>query len=60
MTVREIRDIAKTMKIKNISRFRKDGLVRVIQEAEGNSPCFKNIPNCGETQCLWRNDCLEG
>jgi len=57
MTLREIREKAKNLGVKNYSRFKKDGLIRQIQQAEGNSPCFKGIENCGELNCAWRDDC---
>lgn len=57
MTVREIREKAKDMGVKNYTRFNKEGLIREIQKAEGNSPCFKEIENCGEYHCAWRDDC---
>ena len=57
MTLKKIREKARAMGVKNISRYRKDNLIRVIQEVEGNSPCFKEIENCGELGCLWRADC---
>ncbi|MFH1117186.1 MAG: Rho termination factor N-terminal domain-containing protein [Pseudomonadota bacterium] len=57
MTLKKIRDKARSLGIKNISRHRKDSLIRVIQEIEGNNPCFKEIEGCGEDGCLWRSDC---
>ncbi len=59
MTLKKIRDKARSMGIKNISRHRKDCLIRVIQEIEGNNPCFKRIEGCGEVDCLWRSDCQD-
>jgi len=57
MTLKEIRQQASELGVKNITRYRKDGLIRVIQEQEGNSPCFRGIEQCGETGCLWRDEC---
>jgi hypothetical protein len=57
MTLKEIREKAKTVGIKNITRFKKETLIRAIQEGEGNSPCFKGIAGCGEQACLWRDQC---
>jgi hypothetical protein len=59
MTLKEIREVARTQGIKNVSRYRKEKLIRVIQETEGNSPCFKHIPGCCEFGCLWREECQE-
>jgi hypothetical protein len=57
MTLREIRERARDLRIKNYKKFKKDGLIRQIQQVEGNSPCFKGIENCGELNCAWREDC---
>lgn len=57
MTIKKIREKARALGVKNISRHRKDNLIRVIQEVEGNSPCFKEIKNCWEFGCLWKSDC---
>ena len=57
MKVTQIREIARELKVKNYSRMRKDDLIRAIQVAEGNTDCFKRIPDCGEMDCLWREDC---
>jgi hypothetical protein len=59
MTLKEIRDKARTVGVKNYTRIRKESLIRVIQEMEGNAPCFKGINNCGESGCLWRDECQE-
>lgn len=59
MTLKIVRDKARTLGIKNINQYRKEGLIRAIQEAEGNSPCFKNIPDCQIHACLWRNECRQ-
>ena len=36
-------------------------LVREIQKAEGNIPCFatERANNCDEKNCIWREDCLK-
>ncbi len=59
MTLKKIREMARDMGIKNITRFRKESLIRVIQENEGNSPCYRGIQGCGESGCLWREECQE-
>ncbi|HNY66438.1 MAG TPA: hypothetical protein PKM41_13465 [Deltaproteobacteria bacterium] len=57
MKIQDIRQIARRMGI-NVSAIRpKQDLIRDIQTAEGNSPCFRNIPDCGIMDCLWRGDC---
>jgi hypothetical protein len=57
MTLREIRKKARIIGVKNYTRYKKESLIRVIQETEGNSPCFKGIGDCGEIRCLWRDEC---
>lgn len=57
MTLKKVRETARTLGIKNISRYRKENLIRVIQETEGNSPCFKDIRDCREVGCCWREEC---
>ena len=57
MTLKIVRDRARELGIKNITRYRKESLIRVIQETEGNAPCFKGIHECGEHHCLWRTEC---
>jgi len=59
MTIKEIRDKARQLGVKNITRYRKENLIRVIQEVEGNSPCFRGIHSCGEYGCLWRVECQD-
>ena len=35
----------------------KEQLIREIQKAENNNPCFRTITNCAETGCLWYTEC---
>ena len=60
MNVKEIRSIAKNMGIKP-GKLRKAELIRLIQKTEGNISCFgtERVKNCGEENCLWREDCLK-
>jgi len=57
MTLKLVREKARTMGVKNITRFNKEKLIRIIQSSEGNSPCFKEINDCWEFGCLWREEC---
>ncbi|MEW6351097.1 MAG: Rho termination factor N-terminal domain-containing protein [Thermodesulfobacteriota bacterium] len=57
MNVRNIREKARELGVKNYSRIRKADLIREIQQKEGNSPCFESIPDCWEFDCIWREDC---
>ena len=57
MTLRKIREKARVVGVKNYTRYKKEELIRVIQELEGNSPCFKGMFDCAEFGCLWREEC---
>jgi hypothetical protein len=58
MKLDEIRDIARQHQIKP-GKAKKSDLVRAIQQAEGNLPCFGSdiSGQCGQSACLWREDC---
>ena len=58
MKINEIKEIARHNNLKT-GRANKVELVRSIQQAEGNLPCFNsNSANaCGQFNCLWREDC---
>ncbi len=55
--VKELRILARELKVKNYSRMRKDQLVWAVQEAEGNTPCYKKISDCRVMDCLFRGEC---
>ncbi len=59
MRMQEIKQVAKEMGIK-AGRLRKRELIRAIQSAEGNSPCFQSdvASSCQQLDCCWRDDCL--
>jgi hypothetical protein len=59
MKIDEIKAIARQHQIK-IGKTKKGDLVRAIQQAEGNSPCFDSnmSKECGQDNCLWRGDCV--
>ncbi|HSH68599.1 MAG TPA: hypothetical protein VK997_01685 [Deferrisomatales bacterium] len=59
MKMTEIRSRARHLGIKNYSRLTKPKLIRSIQMAEGNQPCFTGIADCGQTDCCWFDDCQE-
>lgn len=58
MKIDEIKAIAKQHQIK-VGKATKSDLVRAIQQAEGNYPCFGSNRSleCGQSNCLWREDC---
>ena len=58
MTVKEIKIIAKKMGIQ-AGKMKKTDLVRTIQMAKGNSPCFQTgATSCDQENCCWRSDCI--
>ena len=58
MKVVEIREIAKQKGIK-AGKMKKVEMVRAIQAAEGNTPCFQSgINPCDQVNCCWRSDCI--
>lgn len=58
MNIYEIKEIAKQHNLKT-GKANKGELIRAIQQAEGNLPCFgsNSSRECGEPDCLWRADC---
>jgi hypothetical protein len=58
MKLEEIKEIAKQHGIK-VGKLKKAELVRTIQLAERNDPCFEtgHASDCGQAECLWRPDC---
>ncbi len=58
MKLEEIKGIAKQHDFK-VGKMKKAELVRAIQSAEGNDPCFATTraSECGQPECLWRSDC---
>ena len=58
MKLTEIKELAKQHGIKP-GKMNKAELVRAIQLAERNDPCFATgtSSTCGQNACLWREDC---
>jgi hypothetical protein len=58
MKLEEVKEIAKQHNIK-AGKLKKADLVRAIQLAEQNDPCFETgkAVECGQEECLWRSDC---
>jgi hypothetical protein len=57
MTRKQIEAKAKALAVKNISKLRKEDLVRAVQKAEGHNECFHRIWDCRVQDCAWRPDC---
>jgi hypothetical protein len=58
MKVAEIKTKAKALKVKNIASMKKESLIREIQKAKGHDDCYKRIPDCGQMDCCFREDCI--
>ncbi len=58
MNMTMIKEVAKNRGIKP-GRMKKEELIRVIQEQEGNPQCYNTnfSAECGQPECLWREDC---
>ena len=56
-TVKQLRVMARELKVSRYSRMTKADLIRAIQSAEGNQPCFEQIPGCGQDDCLFLLEC---
>ena len=59
MKLDAIKVIAKQHNI-NVGKMKKANLLRAIQRAENNEACFETgkANNCGQDDCLWREDCV--
>ena len=58
MKMAQVRTIAKGFGLKT-GGVKKDDLIRAIQEAEGNFPCFGSAEDyCDQPDCRWREVCL--
>ena len=56
--MKEIKEVAKKMGIQS-GKMKKADLIRSIQVAEGNSPCFQTgLSSCDQSNCCWRSDCM--
>lgn len=58
MDLSVVKEKAKSLGIKSVRKNSVD-LIKDIQKAEGNFPCFKTASGfCDQKGCLWRSDCL--
>ena len=59
MALKELKEKAKNLGIKPKIGMKKTDLIRSIQTAEGNFPCFGTAKDyCDQTSCCWRENCL--
>ncbi|HTG82987.1 MAG TPA: SAP domain-containing protein [Geobacteraceae bacterium] len=58
MKVVEVRSLAARKGVV-AGKLNKGDLIRAIQTKEGNEACFDTgkAKVCGQTECLWRDDC---
>lgn len=61
MNITEVRERAAAVGLVGIGKLRKAELIRKIQQAEGNNPCYgaEWRQQCAEMFCCWRGDCLK-
>ena len=58
MKMKNIKEIAKKMNVSS-EGMDKAELIKAIQKAEGNIPCFAaGGHECDQINCLWREDCM--
>lgn len=59
MQMEKVRERAKKLGVRS-SRMKKQDLIRAIQKAEGNFPCFGTAAGyCDQLKCCWREDCVK-
>ena len=59
MELKGLKEKAKNLGIKPKIGMKKTDLIRSIQTAEGNFPCFGTAKDfCDQMSCSWRGDCL--
>jgi hypothetical protein len=59
LTMDEIREIGSAYGILSLEKFDgKEDLIRTIQLAQGEDPCFKLDSACSEQKCRWMTECL--
>jgi len=59
MGLKELNEKARNLGIKPKIGIKREVLIRAIQTAEGNFPCFGTAKDyCDQMSCRWREDCL--
>ena len=61
MNMKDIREMARNLNIRNSGRIKKADLIHQIQVKEGNTPCFGTAHqgDCDQKECLWYEDCMK-
>lgn len=55
-TIKDIKAMAKARNIKISGKARKADMIHILQEQEGNNPCYATRI-CTNDVCLWFEDC---
>ncbi len=60
MKIAAVAERARALGIHGAEALQKGEMIRAIQMAEGNRPCFGNLWrfDCLQFDCCWREDCL--
>ncbi len=58
MKLQEIKEVARQRGVA-LGKMNKSDSIRAIQKAEGNISCYNTAKakECGQSNCLWREDC---
>ena len=60
MKMKDVRERAKALGLKNTFGLSKAELIRRIQKAEGNFDCFGTATDyCDQPECCFKEDCLK-
>jgi len=60
MKMKDVRERAKALGLKNTFGLSKAELIRRIQKAEGNFDCFGTATDyCDQSECCFKEDCLK-
>jgi hypothetical protein len=58
MKIADVKDRAREINVK-VGGMNKTKIIRAIQAAEGNYPCYKTAKDyCDQYDCCWREDCV--
>ncbi len=59
MRLPEIEKKAKKIGVKDTWKYSKKELIRLVQQTEGNYPCFGTaVGSCSQFACCWHDDCI--
>jgi hypothetical protein len=59
VTLRELREKAKSLNVSGYSKMKKANLIWTVQKVEGNNDCFLKIPTCTAMDCCFRYYCIQ-